>query len=93
MFPSFLPSFIIEKIQVDKAIEERRYDDTIYTDKRIRHCFMYEEFSILMMLGLSPASSPYEAKSAPVNPAQQQQKLAADAALVGDPWAEVWSLL
>jgi len=54
---------------------------------------MYEEFSILMMLGLSPASSPYEAKSAPVNPAQQQQKLAADAALVGDPWAEVWSLL
>ena len=30
--------------------------------------------------------SAYEAKSAPVNPAQQQQKLAADAALVRDPW-------
>jgi hypothetical protein len=35
MFPSFLPSFIIEKMQVDKAREERRYDDTIYTDKQI----------------------------------------------------------
>ena len=35
MFPSFLPSFIIEKMQVDKAREERRYDDIIYTDKQI----------------------------------------------------------